>query len=63
MRSLKSLNLITSFPADNQLIIVRYDGLPALKKVLVGSSGEMLTAVAACVRNLSVHKANEVRIL
>ena len=40
---------------------MKLDGLRLLKPVVEGSTGETLTAALACLRNLSINKANEVR--
>jgi len=48
---------------ENQINIVKLDGLPALHHVVEVSSGEILTAALACLRNLSINRANEAGII
>ncbi|XP_013398907.1 vacuolar protein 8 [Lingula anatina] len=49
--------------ADNQLLIVRLGGLGVLHKMIKSGTGDILTAAIACLRNLSIHKANEIPII
>lgn len=49
--------------SDHQVLIVRLGGLTALQKIIKNSEGESLTAAVACLRNLSIHKSNEVPII
>ncbi|XP_074656297.1 uncharacterized protein LOC141909649 [Tubulanus polymorphus] len=49
--------------ADNQLLIVHYDGLPKLKHIITYSSGDTLSAATACLQNLSINQSNEVPII
>ena len=46
--------------ADTQVLIVKLDGLPCLHQLIQSARGETLTAALACLRNLSIHKQNEV---
>ena len=49
-----------TFTVDNQNLIVQYGVLPVLHKTVCSSRRETRSAAMACLRNLSVHKANEV---
>ena len=48
---------------DNQALMVQLGCLKELHSVIKNSRGETLTAALACLRNLSIHKANEVSFL
>ncbi|XP_060084838.1 uncharacterized protein LOC132564182 [Ylistrum balloti] len=48
---------------NNQSLIVKYGALPRLQKVLRTGHKDTLVAAVACLRNLSIHKANEVVIV
>ncbi|XP_033727812.1 vacuolar protein 8-like [Pecten maximus] len=48
---------------NNQSLIVKHGALPRLQKVLRTSHKDTLVAAVACLRNLSIHKANEVVIM
>ncbi|OWF43479.1 vacuolar protein 8-like [Mizuhopecten yessoensis] len=48
---------------NNQPLIVKYGALPRLQKVLRTGHKDTLVAAVACLRNLSIHKANEVVIM
>ena len=50
------------FSVDNQSLIVQYGVLPVLHKTVGSSRRDTRSAAMACLRNLSVHKANEVGI-
>ena len=45
---------------ENQEKIVRGGGLPVLVPLLRSSNTETVTAAVAALRNLSIHKGNEV---
>jgi len=45
---------------DNQSLIVQYKALPALHRCIKQSKRDTRSAAMACLRNLSIHKANEV---
>ncbi len=53
--------ILTGFAGDHQVLIVKLGCLPQLYTVIKRSKGETLTAAVACLRNLSIHKANEVQ--
>ena len=53
-------HFISYFTVDNQNLIVQYGVLPVLHKTVTSSRRETRSAAMACLRNLSVHKANEV---
>ncbi|CAH1774891.1 unnamed protein product [Owenia fusiformis] len=44
---------------DNQILITQLRGLQVLHDTVCKSEGETLCAALACLRNLSIHKANE----
>ncbi|KAL4217568.1 Vacuolar protein 8 [Mactra antiquata] len=44
---------------DNQCLIVQYKGLTAIHRCIRHSKKETKSAALACLRNLSIHKANE----
>ncbi|WAR15900.1 VAC8-like protein [Mya arenaria] len=48
---------------DHQSLIVKYKALPALHRSIRHSRRETRAAAMACIRNLSIHKANEAPIL
>lgn len=48
---------------ENQSLIVKFGALPRLQQVLKKSHNDTLAAAVACLRNLSIHKANEVSIM
>ena len=48
--------------ADNQVLIVELGALPLLHNIMIHYLKETLSASVACLRNLSIHRANEVII-
>ncbi|XP_053383044.1 uncharacterized protein LOC123539888 [Mercenaria mercenaria] len=48
---------------DNQSLIVQYKALPALHRCIKHSKRDTKSAAMACIRNLSIHKANEGPVL
>ena len=59
---MKKVQVVLLFLAgDNQLLIVRLQGLPRIHSLVQTATGTTLTACLACLRNLSIHRANEVR--
>ena len=48
------------FSDDNQVLLVQLGCLPALHVLIQKSRGDTLTVATACLRNLSIHKTNEV---
>lgn len=51
------------FTDENQLLAVETGALPPLHHILTSCRSETLAAAAACLRNLSIHKLNEVCFL
>lgn len=51
------------FTDENQLLAVDTGALPPLHHILTSCRSETLAAAAACLRNLSIHKLNEVCFL
>ena len=54
-------NIYSLTTADNQVLIVELECLSLLHTIIKQARGETLAAAVACLRNLSIHKANEVR--
>ncbi|XP_071503216.1 uncharacterized protein [Diadema antillarum] len=48
---------------ENQVAIVKLNGLPPLLSIIRNSSKETLSAAIAALRNLSIHRLNEIPIL
>ncbi|XP_069106513.1 uncharacterized protein [Argopecten irradians] len=48
---------------NNQSLIVKFGALPRLQKILRTGHKDTLVAAVACLRNLSIHRANEVQIM
>lgn len=51
------------FTDENQLLAVETGALAPLHHILTSCRSETLAAAAACLRNLSIHKLNEVCFL
>lgn len=60
---LSGYQVMVIFTDENQLLAVENGALPPLHHILTSCRSETLAAAAACLRNLSIHKLNEVSIL
>lgn len=59
----KKIFLHDFFTDENQLLAVETGALAPLHHILTSCRSETLAAAAACLRNLSIHKLNEVCFL
>ena len=60
---LSGYQVMVIFTDENQLLAVENGALPPLHHILTSCRSETLAAAAACLRNLSIHKLNEVILI